>query len=671
VVAAGLNDPSQMALAPDGRIFVAEQGGNLRVIENGTLLPTPFVSLDVDSNGERGLVGLALDPGFTTNGFVYVYYTVPGSGGTAAHNRVSRFTAGGNVAAGGETVLLDLDPLSNATNHNGGPMQFGPDGMLYVAVGENASAANAQSLANRLGKILRINPADGSPAAGNPTTFDRLGGPPTGANTSIWAVGFRNPFALAFQPGTGRLFINDVGQSTFEEIDPGRAGANYGWNLTEGPNPPGVAGVTYPVYSYPHTGQQPFTGIAITGGTFYNPASAQFPAGFVGDYFFADFTAGWINRLDPESGTVTNFATDLTGQLVVDLDVGNSGELLYLARGPGSGAVYRITFDQGPIGPAPVIAVGSGAGGPGIAKLVGPDGSPRGVVSAFGNGFTGGVRVATADVTGDMLPDLIAGAGPGGSPRVTVFDGATGNPIRDFFAFEPSFSGGVFVAAADFDADGFADIAVSPDLGGGPRVQVFSGRDGSVLASFFGIDDPNFRGGARVAAGDVDGDGTADLAVAAGTGGGPRVAVFDGLTIRPGQSPSRLFNDFFAFENTLRDGVFLAVGPVDGDSFGDLVIGAGPRGAPRVLVLSGATLPTAGVPDSTLASFFSGDAAGRGGVPVAARDLDGDGPAEVITGTAGGSEPRVRIFTIAAGVAAEQSSFLAFDPGFTGGVFVG
>src|SRR5262249_14377167 len=150
---------------PDGRVFVAEQGGTLRVIQNGTLLTTPFLSVNVDSNGERGLVGVALDPNFETNGFVYVYYTVPGAG---VHNRISRFTANGNVAAAGsEDVLLNLDPLSNATNHNGGPMAFGPDGKLYVAVGENANGSNAQSLGTNLGKVLRLNP-DGSIPADNP-----------------------------------------------------------------------------------------------------------------------------------------------------------------------------------------------------------------------------------------------------------------------------------------------------------------------------------------------------------------------------------------------------------------------------------------------------------------------------------------------------------------------
>ena len=678
VVAAGLTSPTGMAVAPDGRVFVAEQGGALRVVQNGALLPDPFLTLPVDPAGERGLIGVVLDPGFAANGFVYVYHTVPGSGSTAPFNQVSRFTAAGNVAAAGsEFDLLNLDPLSAANNHNGGPMAFGPDGKLYVAVGDNGNAANAQSLANRLGKILRIN-ANGSIPADNPTAFDGLTGTTSGANRAIWAVGLRNPFQVAFQPGTGLMYINDVGQNAYEEIDQGRAGANFGWNQTEGPNPPGVAGVTYPVYSYPHSGIQPFAGVAITGGAFYDPAAPNFPAGYAGSYFFTDFVSGWIDRIDPATGAVSNFATDLAGRGVVDLDVGAGGDLLYLARNSGgTGAVYRVSFTPPVVvgaPPVPVIAVGGGAstgGGAGVAKLVTADGAARQTVSPFGGGFTGGVRVATGDVNRDGVPDLVAAAGAGGGPRVQVFDGATGNPVRDFLALDgAAFAGGLFVAAADFDGDGHADIVVSPDQGGGPRVQVFSGRDGSLLANFFGIDDPNFRGGARVAAGDLDGDGTPDLVVAAGAGGGPRVAVYNGLTVRPGRTPTKLFNDFFAFEDVLRNGVYLAVGDVDGDRAGDLIVGAGPGGGPRVLVLSGAQLPTAGVAGSTLATFFAGDPAARGGVPVAARNLGGTGRDQVVTGAAAGAS-RVTRYDVSNGTATPAGDFLAFDAAFAGGVFVG
>src|SRR5205823_2838468 len=174
---------------------------------------------------ERGLLGVTFDPNFASNNFVYVYYTVPGS---PAHNRVSRFTANGDVALGGsELVLLNLDNLSSATNHNGGAIHFGPDGKLYIAVGENANGNNSQTLANLLGKILRIN-SDGSTPTDNPF-FNTAG-----ARKEIWALGLRNPFTFAFQPGTTRMIINDVCQSTWEEIDDGIAGSYYCWPTTEG-----------------------------------------------------------------------------------------------------------------------------------------------------------------------------------------------------------------------------------------------------------------------------------------------------------------------------------------------------------------------------------------------------------------------------------------------------
>ena len=490
-------------------------------------------------------------------------------------------------------------------------------------------------------------------------------------NRAIWALGLRNPFSFAVQPGSGRVFINDVGQSAFEEIDVGRAGANYGWPQTEGPNPTGRSGVTYPLYAYTRTGDPAFSGISITGGVFYNPPGLSFPARYVGSYFFVDLTGGWIDQLNPTTGAVSAFATGLTGQLIVAVDLTPGGDLIYLARnnGTGAGAVYRVSFAAA----GASIAVGTAPGAAPLARLVNPaDGTPRLSVTAFDANFRGGTRVATGDVTGDGTPDLIAGAGPGGGPQVTIFDGTNGQPVRSYFAFETTFTGGVFVASADFDRDGFADVVVSPDVGGGPRVQVFSGKDGSVLANFFGIDDPSFRGGARVAAGDLNGDGVPDLVASAGTGGGPRVAVFDGRTIRPGATPTRLFGDFFAFDPNLRNGVYVAVGDANGDGTGDLVVGAGPGGGPRVVAFSGLQPPTS--PDSpTLASFFAGDPNSRAGVTVAARNVDADAAAEIVTGTAVGSASgsRVSLYELSGSGATPLRDFLAFDAAYTGGVFVG
>jgi glucose/arabinose dehydrogenase len=329
--------PTAMAFAPDGRLFLCLQTGQLRVIKNGALLPTPFVSLTVDSNGERGLLGVTFDPDFATNHFVYLYYTTSAA---PIHNRVSRFTANGDVAvAGSELAILDLDNLSSATNHNGGAIHFGPDGKLYVAVGENANGANAQSLANRLGKMLRIN-SDGTIPADNPSTFPGVTGSPTGANRAIWAMGLRNPYTFTFQPGSGRMFINDVGQSTWEEIDDGIVGSNYGWPTTEGPttNP----NFRSPLFSYGH-GTSSTTGCAIIGGAFYNPSVNQFPSSYVGKYFFADLCSGWIRVMDPANNTASDFASGISSP--VCLALGPDGCLYYLAQG-NSGQVFKISAIQ-------------------------------------------------------------------------------------------------------------------------------------------------------------------------------------------------------------------------------------------------------------------------------------------------------------------------------------
>ena len=317
-VASGLSSPTAMAPTPDGRIFVCEQGGTLRVIQAGQLLSTPFVSINVDSTSERGLLGVAVDADFETDHFVYVYYTVPG---LPAHNQISRFTAAGNVALpGSEDVLFRLTDLSAATNHNGGAIHFGPDGKLYIAAGENGNGANSQTLDNLLGKILRINP-DGSIPSDNPF-YNQT----TGDNRAIWAIGLRNPFTFAFQPGTGRMFIDDVGASMWEEIDDGIAGANYGWPNTEGPTQNGL--YRSPIYFYGHD-----IGIAITGGAFYDPgpANVEFPPQYVGSYFFSDFGGDWIHRFDPLTGVTSDFAAQLPDEPVGEF-VDSSGSLYYLAR---------------------------------------------------------------------------------------------------------------------------------------------------------------------------------------------------------------------------------------------------------------------------------------------------------------------------------------------------
>src|SRR5204863_2104084 len=330
-VASGIASPTAMAVAGDGRIFVCSQTGALRVIKNGVLLATPFVTLSVDSLGERGLLGVAFDPHFTLNHYIYLYYTVPGP---PSHNRVARFTANGDVVlTRSRVILLELNPLSTAPEHNGGALHFGADGKLYIAVGDNAKGSNSQNLSNLLGKILRMN-SDGSIPTDNPFIQS------TTARHEIWALGLRNPFTFAFRGTTNFMYINDVGESTWEEIDLGQAGANYGWPATEGPttNP----AYKSPIYYYGHG-----EGCAITGGAFYSPSTPNFPSSYVGKYFFGDYCSGFIRILNPSTAQATEFITGASQP--VDIQVGADGSLYYLARGASSVMKVRYTTNSSPV----------------------------------------------------------------------------------------------------------------------------------------------------------------------------------------------------------------------------------------------------------------------------------------------------------------------------------
>jgi glucose/arabinose dehydrogenase len=325
--------PTTMEFAPDGRLFVVSQSGTVHVVKDGVLLPTPFVTLDVDRQGERGAVGLAFDPQFAENGWVYVNYTARQP---SIHQRVSRFTADGDIAVpGSEQIIWEFDTLRN-TNHVSGATAFGPDRKLYVAHGDNAVPPLAQSLDNQFGKIIRINP-DGTIPEDNPFYATV-----TGNNRAIWALGLRNPFSFEFQPVTGRFYINDVGERSWEEINEGSPGANYGWPITEGPATD--PRFRTPVFAYPNGSDSTTRGCAITGGTFYNPASAAFPPEFLGTYLFPDLCGGWIRRFEPATGQSVLLATGF-GR-IVDLETAPDGDLYVLGHTGTSGTatLVRVSF---------------------------------------------------------------------------------------------------------------------------------------------------------------------------------------------------------------------------------------------------------------------------------------------------------------------------------------
>jgi putative heme-binding domain-containing protein len=337
IVATGLTGATSFEVAPDGRIFVCEQTGALRIIKNGRLLAEPFVKVPVDATWERGLLGVTVSPDFPKNPVVFVCYV---ASNPYPHHVVSRFLANGDAAQpGSEKILLEGDDQRKlggevSAGHQGGAIHFGKDGKLYIAIGEQTAGKPAQEMNSLLGRLLRINP-DGSIPDDNPFRSRA-----TGKYRVTWALGLRNPFTFAVQPETGRIFINDVGGQA-EEINEGVAGANYGWPTVEhGPtSDPRFRG---PIHHYPTA--------CICGGAFA-PEGLRWPHEYRGKYFFGDFNHGTIKTIDPASpASSQSFATGL--RRAVDLRFApDSASLYVLVRDAwvidqlfqgGTGAVLRI-----------------------------------------------------------------------------------------------------------------------------------------------------------------------------------------------------------------------------------------------------------------------------------------------------------------------------------------
>ncbi|MCM3875241.1 MAG: PQQ-dependent sugar dehydrogenase [Thermoanaerobaculia bacterium] len=473
VLVATVGGPTALAFTPDGRLLVTTQGGALRIIANGQLLATPALSLGsaVCANGERGLLGVAVDPQFTTNHFVYLFYTFnkdnagcPTSSQTSPVERISRFTLDvptpNLISPATELVLLD-GVLNFAGNHNGGQLSVGPDGNLYAGIGDGGcdyagdsgcqgsnDASRDRNILN--GKILRI-ARDGSVPPTNPflgAGTARCNAGPSAPGTicqETFAWGMRNPFRFTFRPGDGALTVNDVGTGAWEEIDLVQAGGDYGYPCREGahaalstgkcsPAPPGLLD---PYAEYPH-GTIPGTSTtncgSITGGAWI--PTGVWPVAYDGKYLAADFNCGAIVRLNPGTPpTFSDFATGLGNFGVVELLFGPSalGTSLYYTTYAGGGQVRRV--DSPPLPPpASTLTTVTPCRVLDTRDAAGPWGGPSLQPGASRDFTLGGRCGIPTDAIAVAANVTVTNATASGSLRIS-FAGAT--PTLETISFRP------------------------------------------------------------------------------------------------------------------------------------------------------------------------------------------------------------------------------------------
>jgi glucose/arabinose dehydrogenase len=472
VIAAGLGVPTAFVSLPDGRILIAEKAGVVRLYENGAVRDTPFIDIRdrVNAFHDRGLLGLAVDPNFAQNGFLYLLYTYENDASEFTGpktGRLARYTAVGDTASPDtEAVLLgtivgrscndfpagtDCIP-SDSPSHTVGNLKFAPDGSLFVTLGDGAEftrvdrdALRAQYLDSLGGKLLRITPG----GQGLPTN-PFWNGQASANRSKVWSLGLRNPYRFNLRPGSGTPYLGDVGWGTYEEINVATAGANFGWPCYEGPERQGgyepqpecqalyargPSAVTPPIYSWIHEGSA-----AATGGVFYTGTS--YPETYHGVFFFADYPQSWMRylRVDEEDNLIEvgEFATDLGGP--VDIELGPDTHLYYLSINRGE--LHRIRYTEAN---SPPIAVASATPTSGSAPLSvqfssegssDPEGGPLAYTWDFGDGSpttnepapqhtysvkgTYTARLTVTDEQGESSSAMVVIAVDNGAPTATI-----------------------------------------------------------------------------------------------------------------------------------------------------------------------------------------------------------------------------------------------------------
>jgi glucose/arabinose dehydrogenase len=457
-IASGINQPTSIAHADDGsdRLFITERQGTIRIIQDGALLSTPF--LDITgivgrSGGEQGLLGVAFPTSFANKGYFYVNYTNRSGDTVIARYRTS---SSGLADANSAEVLLTIDqPFSN---HNGGQLAFGPDGYLYIGMGDGGSAGdpqgNAQNPASLLGKMLRIDVESGAATYTVPDTnpFVGVNDPDDRYRDEIWASGLRNPWRFSFDRLTGELFIADVGQSTFEEINyqsaTSQGGENYGWNIMEGfsrynNNPGDLTGLVNPIGGYDHA-----QGSSITGGFVYRGPVTSF---YQGVYFYADFINGRIWGLQRES-------TGWESTLLIDTpyNISTFGEdeagNLYVADFSG-GSIYRLeitatTSDRNLIWRNETTGINT--------TWLLNSGTYVGAQSLLDVVDANWKLITSSDFNQDLNPDLVWRNEATGENSIWIMNGTTPVEFRLLPTVkDPNWQ---IIGANDFNGDGHSDV---------------------------------------------------------------------------------------------------------------------------------------------------------------------------------------------------------------------
>lgn len=640
VVASGLSLAVDLAAPPgDDRLFIVEKQGRIRIVENGTLLATPFLDIRgpvLSSANEQGLLGLAFPPDYADSGLFYVYYTSDAGNGDTAVAEYS-VSANPNVAdAGSGRILLTRD--QPYTNHNGGSLQIGPDGYLYVGLGDGGGGGdpgeNGQDKSSLLGAILRLDPATGKAAPGNPFIGK------AGAD-KIWAWGLRNPWRFSFDAATGDMFIGDVGQGRVEEVDvipAGVGGLNLGWDAYEGSDcyegPCSPDGLTFPVHEYNHRsgGICGSSGGSITGGYVYRGNELPW---LRGHYFYADWCLGelasfrmrgnravehidWTQTLSIP-GYITSFGVDGFGELYflaqgkvykfvsernpdcdfngdgyADVGVGVPGESH--SGAPGAGVVMEFAGGPVPLAPDDDVLWRQGAGG--VAGSPGAD-------ESFGE------ALACGDFNGDDIADLAVGVPGESGGGVHVLYGSAGGLTgagSDFWTQSNLGVGtrlagdefGAALAAGDVNRDGYDDLAVGAPgdaeagpVGSGSFTIIYGTENGLVSAGAAIVhqDRKGILGRARagdrfahaIAIGDIDGDGHADVVAGipgesvSGSSGAGAVSVVFGKAAALGRRDKLVHRASPGIKGVPADaagfGIAVATGAFDNDGFDDIAIG--------------------------------------------------------------------------------------------------